>query len=60
MEIFASKLVSKDGDWVGQIVHPQTKDVYSTRFQRKDQNRWRLDGCTAARVCLSGEFIRVN
>jgi uncharacterized protein (DUF2147 family) len=60
MEVFASKLVAKDGDWVGQITHPDTKEVYNTRFQQKDKDRWRLDGCTAAKVCLSGEFVRVK
>jgi hypothetical protein len=60
MDLFASKLVAKNGDWVGQITHPETKEIYSTRFQRKDNDRWRVDGCTAARVCLSGEFVRVK
>jgi uncharacterized protein (DUF2147 family) len=60
MDLFASRLVAKNGDWVGQVTHPETKEVYSTRFQRKDQDRWRLDGCTAAKVCLSGEFVRVK
>jgi uncharacterized protein (DUF2147 family) len=60
MDLFASRLVAKDGDWVGQITHPETKEVYTTRFQRKDKDRWRLDGCTAAKVCLSGEFVRAK
>jgi uncharacterized protein (DUF2147 family) len=56
----ASKLVAKNGEWVGQVTHPETKEVYNTRFQQKDKDRWRLDGCTAAKVCLSGEFVRVK
>src|SRR5215831_15475422 len=60
MDLFASKLISKDGDWYGQITHPETKETYNTRFQQKDKDRWHLDGCTAAKVCLSGEFVRVK
>ncbi len=60
MEMFGSKLVVKDGNLVGQIVHPETKDTYNTRFQQKDKDNWHLDGCTAARICLSGDFTRVK
>ena len=60
MDLFASKLMTKDGDWYGQITHPETKETYNTRFQQRDTDRWHLDGCTAARVCLSGEFVRVK
>jgi uncharacterized protein (DUF2147 family) len=60
LDLFASKLTEKGGDWFGQITHPETKEVYNTRFQQKDGDRWRLDGCTAARVCLTGEFVRVK
>ena len=60
MDVFASKLLPKDGDWYGQITHPETKETYNTRFQQKDKDRWHLDGCTAAKVCLSGEFVRVK
>ncbi|MGP0092966.1 MAG: hypothetical protein ACLPKB_23930 [Xanthobacteraceae bacterium] len=60
MALFASKLVAKDGNLFGQVTHPETKEVYNTRFQQKDQDKWLLDGCTAARVCLSGEFLRVK
>ena len=59
-DVFASGLVAKGGEWFGQITHPETKETYSTRFQQKDKDRWRLDGCTAAKVCLSGEFVRVK
>jgi uncharacterized protein (DUF2147 family) len=60
MEVFASKLEAKDGQWFGQITHPETKETYNTRFQQKDKDRWQLDGCTAAKVCLTAEFVRVK
>jgi uncharacterized protein (DUF2147 family) len=60
MDLFASKLIAKDGAWYGQITHPQTKETYNTRFQQMDKDRWHLDGCTATKVCLSGEFVRVK
>jgi hypothetical protein len=60
MQLFAANLVVKDGNLFGQITHPETKEVYNTRFQQNGPDSWRLDGCTAARVCLSGEFARVK
>jgi uncharacterized protein (DUF2147 family) len=60
MEVFASKLTAKDGQWFGQIVHPETKESYNTRFQQKSKDRWQLDGCTASKVCLTAEFVRVK
>ena len=60
MEMFASKLVAKGGELFGQITHPETKETYNIRFQQKDKDRWQLDGCTGARVCLSGEFVRTK
>ena len=60
MDVFASKLTPKAGEWFGQITHPDTKETYNTRFQLKDKDRWRVDGCTVANVCLSGEFVRVK
>ncbi len=60
MQIFSSKLTVKGGEWFGQIAHPETKETYNTRFQRKDLDTWRLDGCTAAKICLTGEFVRVR
>jgi hypothetical protein len=59
-ELFASKLVAKGGELFGQIAHPETQEMYNTRFQRKDKDHWQLDGCTAAKVCLTGEFVRVK
>jgi uncharacterized protein (DUF2147 family) len=60
LDLFASKLAGKNGDWFGQITHPETKEIYNTRFQQKSKDRWQLDGCTAARVCLTGEFLRAQ
>ncbi len=60
MEVFATKLMVKDGKLFGPIAHPETKEIYNTRFQQNDPDRWRLDGCTVTRVCLSGEFVRVK
>jgi uncharacterized protein (DUF2147 family) len=60
MQIFASKLIAKGGDWFGQITHPETKEIYNTRLQRAGSDTWRLDGCTAAKVCLTGELVRVR
>ena len=59
-ELFASKLTAKGGELFGQIAHPETQETYNTRFQQKDKDRWQLDGCTAAKVCLTGEFVRVK
>ena len=44
----------------GRLPHPETQEMYNTRFQQKDKDRWQLDGCTAAKVCLTGEFVRVK
>ena len=60
MQVFATNLAAKDGDLFGQVAHPETKEIYNTRFRRDGADRWQLDGCTAARVCLSGEFARVK
>jgi uncharacterized protein (DUF2147 family) len=60
MDVFASKLTPKAGEWFGQITHPESKETYNTRFQQKDKDRWRVDGCTTANVCLSGEFVRME
>ena len=60
MEVFASALTSKGDDWFAQVVDPNTKESYYTRFRRINPNTWQLDGCTAAGVCLSGEFVRVK
>jgi hypothetical protein len=60
LEIFASKPTANGGELFAQITHPETKETYNTRFQQKDKDRWQLDGCTSARVCLTGEFVRVK
>jgi uncharacterized protein (DUF2147 family) len=58
LEIFPSDLSSKDGEWFGLIVNPETGATYNTRMKLTNAKTWRLDGCTASKVCLSGEFIR--
>jgi uncharacterized protein (DUF2147 family) len=60
LEIFASRPAAKGDELFAQITHPETKETYNTRFQQKDKDRWQLDGCNGARVCLSGEFVRVK
>src|SRR5712664_3464155 len=60
MELFASKLTAKGGELFGEITHPETKEKYNTRFQQKSNDRWQIDGCTVAKVCLTGEFTRVK
>ena len=60
MQMFSSKLTAKGGEWFGQIAHPETRETYNTRFQRTGSDTWRLDGCTVAKVCLTGEFVRVR
>ena len=60
LEIFASELVQRDGDWFGQIVNPETGATYNTRMRFTSMKTWRLDGCTTSKVCLSGEFVRAK
>jgi uncharacterized protein (DUF2147 family) len=60
LDVFTSKLVAKGEDWFGQINDPETRATYNTRFHQVDKDRWRLDGCTSANVCLSGEFVRAR
>jgi hypothetical protein len=43
MNVFTSKLVAKDGDRIGQIAEPETKEKYNTRFHQVDKDKWRLD-----------------
>ena len=58
MELFASDLEQKGAGWVGQVADPETGAVYFTRLTMPDAGRLKLDGCTKAKVCLSGEFVR--
>ena len=60
MEIFASKLVAKDGAWFGKVVDPKTGRTYNARMEFSPQKTWRLDGCDSSGVCLSGEFTRTS
>lgn len=59
-KFFASKLVAGEGGLFAQVADPKTEDIYNTRFQRIGPDTWHLDGCTTARVCLSGDFVRVK
>ena len=60
MEVFASEMTRKNGDWYGQIVNPETGATYYTRLRFTDSKTWHLDGCTASKVCLSGDFVRAE
>lgn len=60
LEIFGTELTNRDGDWFGDIMDPETGTTYRTRMQFTGSRTWRLDGCTTARVCLSGEFVRAR
>lgn len=60
MELFASALTTKDGDWFGEITDPATKITYNTRLRKSAADVWRLDGCTPTRICLSGEFVKAK
>ena len=60
LEIFPSDLTSKNGEWFGQIVNPETGASYNTRMRLTGSMTWSLDGCTTSNVCLSGEFIRAE
>jgi len=59
-KFLTSKLVAREGDLFAQVADPKTDEIYNTRFQRIGPDTWHLDGCTQARVCLSGEFVRVK
>lgn len=58
MELFASDLKKKGEAWVGEVVDPETDEIYFTRLRMHTKDRLKLDGCTKSKVCLSGEFVR--
>jgi uncharacterized protein (DUF2147 family) len=60
MEMVQSKLEPKDGNFVGDIKHPASGDVYKTKIKLKDKDTWALDGCTASGVCATGTFTRIK
>jgi uncharacterized protein (DUF2147 family) len=60
MEIFASDLTRKNGDWYGLVVDPETGATYNTRLRYTAAKSWLLDGCTASSVCLSAELVRAK
>lgn len=60
MEVFGASLTPRGGELFGKIQDPNTGREYFTRFRQVTADRWVLDGCTVARVCLSGEFVRMK
>ncbi len=60
MSIIKSKLKASGGAFVGKVAHPQTGDTYNAKLSMANADTWKLDGCTDANVCASGEFIRVK
>ena len=60
LSMIRSKLTLKGKDYYGKIAHPETADIYNTKITLKDDNTWKLDGCTDKKVCATGEFKRVK
>jgi uncharacterized protein (DUF2147 family) len=60
MEMIRSKLETKGNEFVGQIAHPATGEIYNTKMTLKDPDTWGMDGCTAAGVCATGDFKRIK
>ena len=60
MEMIRSKLEKRSEDFVGQIAHPATSEIYNTKMTLKDPDTWGMDGCTAGNVCATGDFKRVK
>jgi uncharacterized protein (DUF2147 family) len=60
MEMIRSKLEKRGELFVGQIAHPATGEIYSTKMTLKDPDTWGMDGCTAGNVCATGDFKRMK
>ncbi len=60
MDIIKSKLKASGGAFVGKVAHPQTGDTYNAKLSMANADTWKLDGCTDANVCASGEFTRIK
>lgn len=60
LQMIKSKLEAKDDGFVGKIAHPQTGDTYNAKMTMADANTWHMDGCTAQKVCASGDFVRIK
>ncbi len=60
MEMVKSKLEPKDGAFVGQIAHPMTGETYNAKMVADGDDKFKMDGCTAAGACASGVFTRVK
>ena len=60
MEMIRSKISKKGEDFVGEIAHPATGEIYMTRMTFEAPDTWRMDGCTNGGVCAKGDFTRVK
>lgn len=60
LQMIKSKLEAKGDGFVGMIAHPQTGDTYSAKMTMPNADTWHMDGCTAKKVCASGDFVRVK
>ncbi len=60
MEMIRSQLEKKGSDFVGQIAHPATGDIYNTRMTYQAPDTWHMDGCTSNGVCAQGDFVRLK
>lgn len=60
MEMIQSALTMKDGAFVGKIAHPMTGETYNAKMVAEGADKFKMDGCTAAGACASGEFTRVK
>lgn len=60
MEMIKSKLEKKGNDFVGQVAHPASGEVYNSKMNMSNADTWNMDGCTAANVCAKGTFTRVK
>jgi uncharacterized protein (DUF2147 family) len=60
MQMIKTKLEPKGDGFVGKIAHPQTGDTYNAKMVMSSADTWHMDGCTAQKVCASGDFVRVK
>lgn len=60
MEMIRSKLDKKGEDFVGQVAHPATGEIYQTKMTMRSPDTWAMDGCTDKGVCAKGDFNRLK
>jgi len=60
MEMIRSKLEKAGDAFTGQIAHPATGEIYTTKMTLKGADTWAMDGCTDKGVCAKGDFSRVK